>query len=327
MNRRNFLWSTTTAAIGLGALGLPPAFAGTVTSSKEIDAIQGPVTLYLEFRVAKPEHKAAMAALKDHAEAWSKAQGFLSLALKQMTGDSTMVKNYPEAYKGVLATAYLDGLKDNTQPWFHSLFVRFESLAQLRAAKVEEQFNANILPFLHAVQKTETGFTKSPQPMAVYRGIYQTVAAGDRKGIYTDKAAILAFLRNPVEDPAAETTTVENHVMIRDAGHLDWEKLVLPLLEVAQETFRPADDPNGIGKPGSKANRFYRKALSTEILRNAAPNGNLRAYIMHGVWESVWDHENSHLDPRFRAAAGPVGAVVEVGPVEPFYHTNLLIKE
>ena len=280
----------------------------------------------MEFRVAKPEHEAAMAALKDHAAAWSKAPGFLSLALKQMTGDSTMV-NYPEAYEGVLATAYCDGLKDNTQPWFHSLFVRFESLAQLRAAKVEEQFDANILPFLHAVQKTETAFAKSPQPMGVYSAIYQTVAAGDRKGIYTDKADILAFLRNLVEDPAAETTTAENHVMIRDAGHLDWEKLVVPLLEVAQETFQPAADPNGVGKPDSGTNRFYRKALSTEILRNAAPNGNLRAYIMHGVWESTWDHESSHLDPRFLAAAGPVGAGVEVGPVKPFYRTNILIKE
>ena len=327
MDRRNFLSSTTAAAVGLGALGLSPAIAGKVASSKEIDAIQGPVTLYMEFRVAKLEHEAAMAALKDHAATWSKALGFLSLVLKQMTGDSTMVKNYPEAYKGVLATAYLDGLKDNTQPWFHSLFVRFESPAQLRAAKVEEQFDANVLPFLHAVQKTETGFAKSPQPMEVYRGVYQTVAAGDRKGIYTDKADILAFLRNPVEDPATEMTTVENHVMVREAGHLDWEKQVVPLLEVAQETFQPTDDPNGVGKPGSKANRFYRKALSTEILRNAAPNGDLRAYIMHGVWESVWDHENSHLDPRFRAAAGPVGAGVEVGPVEPFYRTNLLIKE
>ena len=326
MDRRHFFASSLTAAVGLGALGLRPANAETSRSATDNEAIQGPVTLYFEFRVAAPEHDAAMAALKDQAAAWRKAPGFLSLALKQMTGDSTMVKNYPEAYKGVLAMAYLDGLKNHTQPWFHSLFIRFASLAQLRAAKVEEQFDASILPFLHAVQKRETGFAKSPQPMGVYRGVYKTVAAGNRKGICTSEADILAFLRDPVEDPAADTTTVENHVMIGDAGHLGWEKIVVPLLTVAQQTFQPADDPNGVGEPGAKDNRSYRKALSTEILRNARADGDLRAYIMHGVWESYWDHENSHLDPRFVAAAGPVGAAVQVGPVEPFYLTNLLIK-
>lgn len=50
------------------------------------------------------------------------ALGFLSLLLKQMSGDSTMVKNYPESYKGVLAGAYLDGVKDHSQPYFYSLF-------------------------------------------------------------------------------------------------------------------------------------------------------------------------------------------------------------
>ncbi len=47
---------------------------------------------------------------------------------------------------------------------------------------------------------------------------------------------------------------------------------------------------------------------------------------MHGVWESVWDHENSHLDARMQEAFGPVGAGVEVGPVEPFYLTRLLTE-
>lgn len=114
--------------------------------------------------------------------------------------------------------------------------------------------------------------------------------------------------------------------MVADAGHLEWEKLVLPLRKVAQETYQPHDDPNGIGQPGSKDNRLYRKPLSTEILRNAFSDGDLRAYLMHGVWESAWDHENSHLHPRFQAAAGPVGAGVEIGPVEPFYLTRLLAK-
>jgi hypothetical protein len=326
MDRRNFFASSLGAAAGLGALSLYPANAAMAGSATDLEGIAGPVTLYFEFRVAAPEHDGAMAALRDQVANWRQAPGFLSLALKQMTGDSTMVKNYPEAYKGVLATAYLDGLNNRTQPWFHALFVRFASLAQLRAARIEEQFDANILPFLHAVQKTQTGFVKSPQPMGVYRGVFQTVAAGNRQGIYTSEPDILAFLRAPVEEPSADTITVENHVMIGDAGHLDWEKIVVPLLTVAQQTFQPAEDPNGVGKPGAKDNRFYRKALSTEILRNARADGNLRAYIMHGVWESYWDHENSHLDPRFLAAAGPVGAGVEISPVEPFYVTNLLIK-
>ncbi|MGC9351889.1 MAG: twin-arginine translocation signal domain-containing protein, partial [Sulfurovum sp.] len=41
----------------------------------------------------------------------------------------------------------------------------------------------------------------------------------------------------------------------------------------------------------------------------------------HGVWENMYDHENSHLDQRFMASAGPVGAYVVSGPVEPFYDT------
>jgi hypothetical protein len=79
-----------------------------------------------------------------------------------------------------------------------------------------------------------------------------------------------------------------------------------------------------LGLPGAPDNRYYRKALSTEILRNAFADGPLRAYLMHGVWDSVWDHENSHLDPRFNMAAGPVGAGVEIGPLEPFYLTRIL---
>ena len=43
-----------------------------------------------------------------------------------------MVKNYPESYKGVLATAYLDGLKAQRQPYFYALFVRFADYAALR---------------------------------------------------------------------------------------------------------------------------------------------------------------------------------------------------
>jgi hypothetical protein len=287
---------------------------------------EGPVTLYFEFRIAGPEHDAAMEALTQRASAWRQAPGFLSLMLKQMSGDSTMVKNYPETYKGVLAEAYLDGVRSHSQPYFYSLFIRFADYAQLQAARINEDFDRAVLPFLHAVTTTPTGVAKSPQPMSVYRSVFQTIAAGNRAGIYTTTAEMTDFLRHPVEAPERATVTVVNHVTVADTGHLEWEKLVLPLLEVAQETYQPLDDPSGIGQPGSKNNRLYRKALSTEILRDATPDGELRAYLMHGVWESVWDHENSHLDARMQEAFGPVGAEVEIGPVEPFYLTRLLAK-
>jgi hypothetical protein len=56
-----------------------------------------------------------------------------------MTGDSTMVKNYPEAYKGVLATADADAVAAHSLPYFYSLFVcalfvRFADYASLQAA-------------------------------------------------------------------------------------------------------------------------------------------------------------------------------------------------
>lgn len=158
--------------------------------------------------------------------------------------------------------------------------------------------------------------------MAIYRGVFQTAVAGDRQGIYRSETELLKFLAHPVDGAGGDLVTVENHVFIADAVMTPFEQKVAPLLEVAQQTFQPAGAANRIGLAGARDNRDYRKALSTEILRKATPDGDLRAYIMHGIWESVWDHENSHLDPRFQQAAGPVGAMVEVGPVEPFYLTR-----
>jgi len=43
---------------------------------------------------------------------------------------------------------------------------------------------------------------------------------------------------------------------------------------------------------------YYRKAVTTEILQNLAVEGDTRSYLMHGVWESVWDHENSAIAAR-----------------------------
>ena len=234
-----------------------------------------------------------------------------------------MVKNYPESYKGVLATAYLDGLKAHRQPYFYALFVRFADYVALRAAGADTAFGAEIGPHLHAVSASPQGPVKSKLPMAWYQGVFETIAVGNRSAIQHDGGGITAFLRAPADGP--ELVTVANHVFIRDSDRPQFDRDVAALLRVAQQTYQPTDAANGIGLPGARDNRLYRKAVSTEILRNAFPDGDLRAYLMHGVWDSVWDHENSHLDPRFQQAAGPVGAAVVIGPVEPFYRTSLSI--
>lgn len=288
-------------------------------SAPALDGVDGAITLYAELRIAPFQHDAFLATVDALASQLRAAPGFIHLALKQMSGDSTMVKNYPDSYKGVLATAYLDGVAAGTQPYFYSLFVRFTHAANASAAGLEDVFATQIEPLLHAAPTLQ-----SPKLVA-YRGVFQTVAAGDRENIYRSPNEIGAFLGRPVDTPSRQTVTVENHVLTADVGHEALEKKVAVLLEIAQNTFEPKDDPNGIGQPGAKDNRLYRRALSTEILRNAHPDGALRAYLMHGVWESVWDHENSHLDPRFLHAAVPVGADVIIGPVEPFYLTRMLV--
>ncbi len=287
-------------------------------SAEALRGIDGAISLYAELRVTGAQHTALLAAIDALGVALRGKPGFVQLALKQMSGDSTMVKNYPETYKGVLATAYLEGAEAGVQPYFYTLFIRFADAASATAADLEADFAARLQPLLHA------GTAPQSPEMAAYRAVYQTVGAGDRQGIYTSAQQIEAFLRTPLDRPERDTVTVENHVMINDTDRATWEPKVMALLEVAQNTFEPQNDPAGVGQPGTRDNRLYRKALSTEILRNAHADGGLRAYIMHGLWESVWDHENSHLDTRFLAAAGPVGAAAVVGPVEPFYLTRHL---
>lgn len=323
MQRRQFLTASAVAVAGsvLGPFGFAadrPA-AGKPLMPRDI---AGPVTLYSEFRVTQPQQAGFRAALQAYGQSVQRQRGFLAMTLKQMVGDSTMVKNYPPSYKGVLANAYLDGAEAKTLPLFYSLFVRFDSARHLKSAGAAEQFDQQVMPFLHAVALHDGKPVASPQAMAIYRGVFQTVVAGDRQGIYRSEAELLKFLAHPVDGAGGNLVSVENHVFIADAVMTPFEQKVAPLLEVAQQTFQPADAANRIGLAGARDNRHYRKAMSTEILRKATPDGDLRAYIMHGVWESVWDHENSHLDPRFQQAAGPVGAMVEVGPVEPFYLTR-----
>jgi len=326
MNRRTFLQSGLTATGGLIATGFAPSVFSAQGLNEPL-SIDGALTLYTEFRVMPPQNAQALAAIDALAQDMRSKPGFLSFALKQMSGDSTMVKNYPERYKGVLATAYLDGVEAHTQPYFYAMFIRFNDSASLHVSGAAQAFDKAVLPLLHPLLQTEQGPQPGPRPMAVYRGLFVTAAAGDRNGIHTTPAAIRDFLRHPVELPTRETVSVENHVMVADAGHLALEPQVVALLKIAQGTYQPMDEANGIGLPGASDNRLYRKALSTEILRNVHTDGDLRAYLLHGVWESVWDHENSHLDSRFQAAIAPVGAAVLVGPVEPFYLTRLLVTK
>jgi len=308
MNRRDFISASVLAGFaGITALEA----ADTPEGSRPT----GPVTLYYEIRVAGPERKALTALLQEKATGL-KAHGLLRFSMKQTVGDSTMVKNYPESYKGVLASAYKESAEQGTLPFFYALFFRFDSFEAMKRSGLRGWFGQEASKHLHAYKPTPTGPVKTPMAMHYYEGVFETVVAGDMRGIYQTDDAIRSFLKQSQEGPV----TVGNHVTIDDANRLPFEEKVSGLLKTAQTTYQPSDrEENGL--PGNRENRHYKRAVTTEILRNAFAAGGERNYIMHGTWESVWDHENSHLDPRFKMAAGPVGSFVIAGPVEPFYET------
>ncbi len=306
----------------LAATGFAPS-ARAAGTAEDADAA-GPVTFYTELRVIQPNKVQFDDGIKAFAEAMQSKEA-LAVTLKQMVGDSTMVKNYPASYKGVLRSAYLDGAEAGTLPLFYSLFVRFSDLSALRAAQADAMFDCHVLPHLHGMTVRDGRPVPSPQPMAVYRGVFETTLAGDRKGIYTSHDDLVRFLSHPVDSNSPILVTVENHVFLPEPSVSAADKLIPALLKVAQETYQPENDANRAGLPGSMQNRNYRRAMSTEVLRKIEPDGQYRAYLLHGIWESVWDHENSHLDPRFQKAVAPVGAAVAIGPVEPFYATRLTV--
>lgn len=320
--RRTFLSGSVATSAMLATTGFAHS-AQAVEVSKSLTA-QGPVTFYVEMRLAQPNKAAFDSGMGAFAKAMHE-KGALAITLKQMVGDSTMVKNYPPSYKGVLRDAYASGAKEGTLPLFYSLFVRFPDIKTLKAAEADVAFNRDILPHLHGEMMKDGHPVSSPKPMAVYSGVFETVLAGDRKGIYTSPKDLIQFLSQPVDNNHPELVTVENHVFVHESSVAAFDKAVPPLLKVAQETEQPIDSANPMGLPGAVDNLNYRKAVSTEIMRKVDADGELRAYIMHGIWESVWDHENSHLDARFKTAAAPVGAMVVIGPVEPFYTTQLTV--
>lgn len=319
MERRDFLNFT---AIVSGGMFLSACNTGNAADPLESQAKpEGAVTYYTEIRVPGPEKAAVLVKIDELIAAMPAETGYLSISFKQMTGESTMVKNYPNELKGVLDQGYIDNPK---VPFFYSLFVRFDNYDNMVASGVQTWFQDNIVPSLFAYKMENGAPVKTPIVLDYYEGVFVTVAAGDRDAIYTTQDDIVNFLQNQADEVSAALVTVENHVMIKDENVPEFNTKVANLLTVAQNTYMPLDGgTTGVGTPGTLDvnNTDYRKAMTTEILQNAFADGDLRSYLMHGVWESVADHENSHIDTRFQQAAGPVGAYVVVGPVEPFYDT------
>lgn len=320
MERRNFL-NLSAIAGGAMLLGSVSQIYGA-TENESHKSVKQPVTLYFEFHIMPPQKDKVINDIEHYANSLKSKSAFLSLSLKQMTGDSTMVKNYPAKYKGVLSTSYKDGVEMGTLPYFYALLIRFDTLESLKHSGCQEWFKSTIAPSMPVFHPKENIVISTDY----YQGIYETLACGDRHGVYTTHNDIIKFLKNQQDFPAHDYVTVENHVMIKKENQNKIAPLAVGLLTVAQETFMPLDISGGRSGTLDVTNTDYKTAVTTEIMQNISPNGDLLSYILHGTWESVADHENSHLDPRFKKALAPVGAMVVVGPVEPFYNTTVLVN-
>ncbi|ADV45826.1 twin-arginine translocation signal domain-containing protein [Nitratifractor salsuginis] len=329
MKRRDFMKN---AALVAGAMGLAASSANAsgmgaacvlgstpTAPGKGEKAPKGPVTYYTEFKIWIPEREKMVHHMEKLVQKLKKERGFLSFSLKNMVGDSTMVHNYPTNLKGILETAYLDAAKEDSLPLFYSLFVRFASYEDLKRSGVMEDFRA--------LMKSFGGLSEN-----FSEGVYVTVSAGDREKIYLSRKEIEHFLRHQADVPISDLVTVNNHVAILAKDREVFNKKSTALLKVAQDTFRPAKGdfdynpkfPKGM--PGSYQNLHYRAAVTTEILQSAfAPDGKYR-YLFHGTWETVYDHENSHIDPRFRHHVMAILPYIVEGPIEPFYKTTVLVN-
>jgi len=274
----------------------------------------GPITFYCEFNVAIQNKTIMLEKIAILFEKLKAETGFLTATLKNTVGDSTMVYNYPSVYKGVLKNAKLEAAQEGSLPLFYALFIRFENYDTLVnsnvIAKIETIINSFVILKSH-----------------IHTGLYRTIGAGDREEIYTTNEEIKEYLLKNNDDPILETVTVNNHVSIYAKDKDVFNANTLKMLNVAQETCRPAVGdidynemyPNG--QAGSFQNEYYRKALTTEFLETAfAVNGKYLC-LFHGTWESVYDHENSHSDVRFRKGIMTMLPFVVEGPIEPFYKT------
>lgn len=243
MNRRDFL--TTSALLGFTATTMLQACENTKNSKDP----SGNITLYYEIRVAKPELKEIKKLLKEKKKTLA-SYGLLNFSMKQMVGDSTMVKNYPESYKGILATAYKDGADENTLPLFYSLFFRFDSYASMKKSNIQAWFKDVFAKHLKA--------KKMPIIMQYYEGVFQTVLAGDMNGIYKTQEEINSYLKRGVEG----TITVANHVSISNDNLDKFEEQVKSLLKVAQTTYQPESNKDN-GLDGAKDNNYYHIGADT----------------------------------------------------------------
>ncbi len=335
MNRREFF---TTAGILSATTYMSACGSSTSTAQEQTQAKPtGAVSLYYEFKIAGPEIRNLMSNVSNQATALDSKTGFLSLSLKQMIGDSTMVNNFDPSLKGVLRSAYVDAAQAGRRPFIYTLLIRFNSYDNLIASSAKDWFINTIQPQLFAYTKDASGNpVKTQLPLDYYQGIYQTVAAGDANGVYTTQTDILTFLKNQKDIANAQYQTiptdgttsgasisVENHVSIDDTNTATVNDKATALLTVAQQTYQPSSNATD-GDSGTLSDSNYQKAVTTEIMQNAYASGDTRDYLFHGVWKSVADHENSHVDPRFMKAAGPVGAYVVAGPWEPFYQTMIV---
>ena len=329
MDRRDFLTTGAlfTTSLYMNACG---------SNSDSVEAIQekpkGAITLYYEFNIAKPSIAKMLNVVNAYLSKLDSKKGFLSLSLKNMIGESTMVKNFTSDLKGVLKSAYIDSAKMGKRPYRYTLFIRFDNYDNMTLSSTKSWFTETIEPLLFVYNKTG----KTSLKFDFYQGIYKTVAGGDANGIYKTESEILKFLTHQQDVANLEyqnlysdgsdngvTMTVANHVSISHIHTNMVNEKALGLLKIAQQTYQPKENTPD-GDAGSLNNNNYKKALTTEILQNAYTTGNKRDYLFHGVWRSIADHENSHIDARFMKASQPLGIYIVDGPVEPFYQTAIV---
>ena len=329
MERRDFL---TTGTLFMTSLYMNACGSNSEQVESTQEKPDGVITLYYEFNIAKPVISSMVLKMNDYLGVLNETSGFLSLSLKSMIGESTMVKNFSEDLKGVLKSAYVDSAQMGKRPYRYTLFIRFNNYDDMRQSKAKTWFIETIKPLLFAYNKKG----KTPLVLDYYQGIYKTVAGGDAKAIYQKNDEILNFLTHqqdianleyqPLPSDASysgATITVANHVTISDYNTLNVNKKALELLTIAQQTYQPKSNKLD-GESGTLNDKNYKKAITTEILQNAYSFGGKRDYLFHGVWHSIADHENSHIDARFMKASQPLGIYIVEGPVEPFYQTVIL---
>ncbi|AEJ41871.1 hypothetical protein TPY_3719 [Sulfobacillus acidophilus TPY] len=291
-------------------VGFAPSSPSTWTLPNDFEL---PQSIILEFPVTPTAREPLLTAITQNPA--TDCPGLIRLTIKELTGLSTMVKNLPVAYKGVLGAAYVKAAETRTQPWHWVLLARFKPNAGSHAGdQFHEWFHTVIQPIL------SKGHPDAPETW-MYIGRFATIAAGDRQRVYTTAEDLARFVQEPPLDN--HQVTVLNHVLVRERERSPFNHSVTNLLTTAQITFQPTDDPSGLGQPGASDNTYYRKPLSTEILMGLDSTHQRIPYLMHGIWESLWDHENSHVDTRFRQAAGQLAPYIVGGPEEPFYRTIL----